>query len=264
MFALTGLLTSQGFQVFYGPLPERFVKCRLVRRHFNVQDDLGARRQVVQDLGLQPAQHKRSNQAAQARTGIGISVLFDGQRKVAPVLFQRTQHARIDEAEQRVQVNQVVLDWRPGSDQPEACLERSGCPGAFGRGIPDCLGLIQHGAAPFHFSQLIGVQLQDAVSGHHHVKRTGSIQQLRAGGAGVGDDVQGRGEAARFVNPVGADRSGRNHERGTVRGALQQQGQGLHSLAEPHIVGKTGARAPTAESGKPAKTFQLIRAQLCL
>ena len=48
-----------------GPLPERLVERGLVGRQRDVQGDLGAFRQVVEDLGLEPAQNERRDDAAQ-------------------------------------------------------------------------------------------------------------------------------------------------------------------------------------------------------
>ena len=69
-------------------------------------------------------------------------------------------------------------------------------------------------------------------------------------------------EAVEFVFPVVADGCGRNDDRRPHLGLRQQHGDGLHGLAEPHIVRKTGPRAPAGQPGHPDIAVKLVVAQL--
>ena len=42
-----------------------------------------------------------------------------------------------------------------------------------------------------------------------------------------------------------------------------QPGQSLHGLAQPHVIGQQRPASGLGQSGKKAKTFKLIRPQLC-
>ena len=69
---------------------------------------------------------------------------------------------------------------------------------------------------------------------------------------------------ARFVEPVGDHGGRRHHQRRPARGAVEQQREGLHGLAEAHVVGQTRARAPPGKPREPAEAVVLIGAKLRL
>ena len=75
---------------------------------------------------------------------------------------------------------------------------------------------------------------------------------------------RGGGEAARLVEPVGDHGGRRHHQRRPVRGAVEQQREGLHGLAKAHVVGQARARVPPGKPREPAEAVALIGAKLRL
>ena len=79
------------------------------------------------------------------------------------------------------------------------------------------------------------------------------------------DGQRGR-EAGDLALPV-ADHRGRAHEKritpvlGTRRAAVEQEGEELDRLPEPHVVGETGAEAEVGHPGEPGKPPLLIGAE---
>ena len=114
--------------------------------------------------------------------------------------------------------------------------------------------------------QLLGVVLQDAVGGEHHIEAAEVREQGRPGvrRASVGPRHQGRREAARFRQPVGQHRGRRHHQCGAVLGPKQQQGERLDGLAEAHVVRQAGADAAGRLSRQPPEALRLVRAQVRL
>ena len=262
---LRGLQAGR-FQLLHGALAQRLVQARLGRRHLHVQDDLGALRQVVQHVRLEAPQHERRDEAGQARLGGGVAVALGGQLEVAAELLQRAEQARIHKGEQRVQIHQVVLDRRAGGDHPKVRVQAAHGAAALGGGVLHRLRLVQHGAVPPHLGQRLDVVLGHAVGGHEEVERAWIREQGGAGGrrADVLPHVQRGRETPRLVHPVRHHRGGRDHQRRALRRTVQQGGQGLHGLAEAHVVRQTRARPPAGEAGQPAVAVHLVGAQLRL
>ena len=72
---------------------------------------------------------------------------------------------------------------------------------------------------------------------------------------------EGGREAGQFVFPVVAYGCGGNDDRGAGRGLRQQDGDGLHGLAEAHVVREAGPRAPAGQPGQPHEAVDLVIAQ---
>ena len=98
------------------------------------------------------------------------SVALDGRREVAPVVLGRAEHPGVDEAEQRVEVHQVVLDRGAGGHEAKARLQPPGRPGAFRRRVLDGLRLVEHRAVPVDSRERSGVDLKQPVGGDDDIE----------------------------------------------------------------------------------------------
>ena len=94
---------------------------------------------------------------------------------------------------------------------------------------------------------------------------------LAGGGFGDGDDLRLGQEAFGLRRPVRDDGGRRDHEEGRERldggrGAVLldgvgEQGEGLHGLAQAHVVGEDAAHAMLVQEGEPAVALHLVGAQ---
>ena len=121
---------------------------------------------------------------------------------------------------------------------------------------------IENGHLPLAPGEAFGFRMQQPVACDEHVAGAeGPHQCGPVAGAETVHRERGR-EAVEFVFPVVADGCGRNDDRRPHLGLRQQHGDGLHGLAEPHIVRKTGPRAPAGQPGHPDIAVKLVVAQL--
>ena len=84
----------------HSPLPQRLVEGCLFGRHLHMQRHIGAWRKIVQDIGLDPAQHEGRDQAAETHPGGGVAVALDGQGEVLAGSAFVIPAAPIDKAEE--------------------------------------------------------------------------------------------------------------------------------------------------------------------
>ena len=204
-----------------------------------MQRDFRALGQVVQHVALQAPQHERRDHAAQARLRFGIGVAFDGHDEIAAELLLRTEQARIQVGEQRMQIHQVVLYRRAGGDHPKVRTQLPCRSTALGGGILDGLGFVQHHGVPIDGADLVDVVLHQAVGGDEQIEAAGFRQQQFAlgGRACVGFDLKGGRETPRFVLPIGDYRRRCHHQCRALGRSIQQHGQRLHGFAQSHVVG---------------------------
>ena len=125
-----------------------------------MERDLGAFRQVVQNIRLEAAQDERGDDAPQPGTRIEVLVALDRFGKVGAESLLRAQESRVQETEQRVQVHQVVLDGRAGGDDAEIRAQPFGGACPLGGGILDRLRFVEHRAVPVDVRQPADVVLQ--------------------------------------------------------------------------------------------------------
>ena len=265
-FARVRIPFPGGLELLEGPLPEHFVEGGLLGRQRDVQRDLGALREVVEHIGLQAPQHERRDDASQPVARLVVVVEFHRFAEVGPELLPRAEQTGIQEAEQRMEIHQVVLDGCAGGHDAEARGQSARRPSPLRQRVLDRLGFVEHHAVPTDRGQSLHIVLQQAVGREVEVECSGIVEQRCPGGnrTGVDLDVERRREPTRLVDPVGDDGHGGDHQRGSSGCPVQENGQGLHRLAESHIVGKAGAGAPTAQTRKPAVAVDLVRSQLCL
>ena len=155
----------------------------------------------------------------------------------------------------------MVFDRRAGGDQPELRLQVHGRLRAPGGRVFNRLGLVQDHGLPGYPGEQGGLLVEQAVAGHHQVERTQIGQLGLPVGAAEGHQPQGGGEAAGLGEPVGAHRGGRHHQGRPLVGAVENHGQGLDRLAQPHVVGQAGAETEMGEPRQPLEALQLVVAQ---
>ena len=107
-------------QALDGLLAHGLVEGHLAVAQLQAQGDLGARRQLAQDLALEPAQDEGAQQLPQALAGALVPMLFDGGGEAPVEALQGAEQAGIDEAEQVPQLAQVVLDGGAGGDHAKS------------------------------------------------------------------------------------------------------------------------------------------------
>ena len=245
-------------------LAQGLVQGRLLRSQLHPAQNLGARRQRLQDLGFQPAQDKRLDQLLEPVSGRVIPIALDrhGEALVEPL--QRAEQARVDEAKQVPQFAQMILDRGAGGEHFEVAAQAHGRLRALGGHVFDGLRLVEHDGPPFPARQQLRLLLQQPVAANQQIERPQLGQGPRAVAGAKHDRVQRGGETPDLIQPVQAHRGGRHHQGRTVCGAGQQQGQGLHRLAQAHVIGQAGAHAPMRQSRQPLKAVRLVIPQFGL
>ena len=141
----------------------------------------------------------------------------------------------------------------------------SGCLGPLGIGVLEVLRFIQDEHIPGPLGERFVLLVQEAVAGDEHVARS---HGLDLAGAVLGSSktvhVQRGSKARQLVFPVVADGGWRHHEAGAPRLLLQHHRDGLHGLAEAHVVGETRSHLEIGEPRQPGEAIELVIAQLGL
>ena len=170
--------------------------------------------------------------------------------------FRAAEHAGVEELEDGPEVVEPVLDGRAGEGEPARGAQEAGGLGGLGAGVLDGLGLVEDDALELDRAKPLDVQAHGGVGGEDQVR----IRE--AGGAGVALDAgvlhdaeRGR-ESLGLAGPVEHERLGRDDEPGLGRGIfaargldgtcamVEEMGQELDGLAQPHVVGETAAEDP--------------------
>ncbi len=122
----------------------------------------------------------------------------------------------------------------------------------------------------FRYSKIdLRVPAEKAVGGDHQRAGCRRLERRRRAGAVrsvVPYDGQRRRETGDLALPV-ADHRGRAHEErpppvlGTRRAPVEQEGEELDGLAEPHVVGEAGAEAEVGHLDEPAEAALLVGAE---
>jgi hypothetical protein len=171
------------------------------------------------------------------------------------------------EIELRPELAQVVFQRRAGQRQAVPCLEFARHLVRLRLGILDELGLVHHQQVPVVCQQGLAVAHQQRIGGQHQVGPGDVAEQLGAILAMQDQHLETGGELRRFVAPVGHQAGGGDHQAGPVgasRSLFQVQvGQGLHRLAQAHVVGEDAGEAVFAQELQPVEADLLIGAQRC-
>ena len=133
--------------------------------------------------------------------------------------------------------------------------------------VLDVLRLVEDDGGPGHAAEVLEVAQQQGVAGDDEAVPAGRLAEglsLSPAHAVMDERGQVGREPLGLALPVADDRGRAHHERGavTIRRSLGEQlGQGLHRLAEPHVVGDHAAQAQPRIAPQPGVAALLIRPQ---
>ena len=259
-----------GLQRGEGITAQRLVESPFIVGEIHFDNLFRARGEFRKDFTFGAAQDEGPDKRAQGLPGGGLAfrngVFLRGRRGCGGKPFlerlPRTEQAGIDQVEQAPKILKAVFDGRARERHAEGCRNLAAGPGAAGVGVLERLRFIENGHLPLAPGEAFGFRMQQPVACDEHVAGAeGPHQCGPVAGAETVHRERGR-EAVEFVFPVVADGCGRNDDRRPHLGLRQQHGDGLHGLAEPHIVRKTGPRAPAGQPGHPDIAVKLVVAQL--
>ena len=159
---------------------------------------------------------------------------------------ERPEKVGVQELDNGVDLVDPVLERRAGQDEGVAALELLYRHCGLRLPVLDALCLVENDdIGPQHREQVLAV-------GHHLLvvaEREESVPRIRgAAGQWPTEHHRGRqfGEGGDLLLPFGLERSRRHHQNPLHSAKLAQQcarRDGLHGLAEPHVVGEQGALA---------------------
>ena len=181
----------------------------------------------------------------------------------------RAKEAGHQELKQAPQLQQVVLERRTGQREPVSRAQGPGGARGLAVGVLDRLRLVEHGVVEVLLDELLAVDAQERVGGHHDVGVAEVREQpatLLALDVAEHDDLQVGREPGGLLFPVGDNRRRRDDQRGAVGlprlHLLLQRGQRLDRLAEPHVVGEAAVQAQLPQRREPVVAEALVGAQL--
>ena len=240
------------------------VKTALGGFHRAVNHPLGARRQFGGNLLFGTAQDERIHHPAQGLGRLLIFVLFNGPDKLLFEIIQPAQQAGHDKGKLRPEFKSVVFHRCAGHSQTMLALQAAGSPRGLGQGVLDGLGFVQHDVVETIAAQFVIIHTHHAVSGEHEVV-IGKSFHRRAGRPKIGQHLQAGGEFGNFALPVDQQRTRHHNQVRRLAVAAfpqrKQEGQHLHGLAQPHIIGQNAAKAVFVQKVQPVVTRHLIGAQ---
>ena len=199
------------------------------------------------------------------------------------------QQSRVQNIHDRPQIADVVFNGCARHANAVLGLERSGGLRALRTGIFDVLGLVEHDRVPRERLKKRSVLTEQGIVGHHHRVVGHLVCQgflLRRPIAAVVHEHRKIGrKAVGLLLPVAYHRGGADHEarlagrlgvfvfRGAVRRALPlcgavvgalKEGEGLHRLAQPHVVSEACPKSPPFQKRKPGVAALLVGPQRAL
>ncbi len=177
------------------------------------------------------------------------------------------EQARVEELHDRPQVADRILHRRAGEGEAIVGSERTRGPGLLGLGVLDVLRLVEDHCGPGHAAQMLEVAVQQRIARDDEGVRVGlgnEVIALVPADAMVHQDRQVGREALGFLPPVRDHRHGAQQQRRPHFPALAfalQEREGLHGLAEAHVVREAGAEAQFAQEGEPRQAAHLVGSQ---
>ena len=169
------------------------------------------------------------------------------------------------EPEQGAQVLEGVLHRRAREDVAALRDELLDGLGRLRARVLDVLAFVADRGAPGDEGERADVAGQRPVGGDDQVEPLQVFRGRFAGLAVVGQHLERGREAAGFAAPVLDERSGADHEAGSVLAAMGPQGleegERLHGLAEAHLVGQQAAEVVVVDVPEPGHPDLLVDAQ---
>ena len=260
------LLGDLAAHLFVHRDPHRLVEIALRAGELERAQDLGFRRQIGRHQALGAPQQKWFQPARQHGATFAILLFLDRGAEHAREAFGVAEQSRHQEGELRPQLAEMVFHRRAGETQPMACIEAADQLRRLRGGILDRLRLVQHCHVPLNRQQPVGVARQQRVGRHNQIGIVDLGKALGAVGAMQRQDPELGRQPCRLGDPVRHDAGRANDEAGPVKAAFalldQNMSEGLHRLAQPHIVGKDAAELVSAQKLQPIEPVALIGPQL--
>ena len=241
-----------------GVLSQGLVKHRLLRAHLDLECDLGAQRQLFQDLRLDAPEDKGADELFQQQLGLAVVKAFDGDGETFVEAAQAAEQAGVDEVEEIPQLAEVIFDRGAGGDQLEAGGKRHRRLRPFGGGVFDRLCLVEDDRLPRYRREQFVFLLQQGVGGDQQVEFAEIADAFFPVATGEDLDLDGRGETSHLGLPVGGHRGRGDHQRRPVRRQLEDDRQRLQGLTKSHVIGQAAPHPPVGEASQPFETFPLV------
>mmetsp|Transcript_8914 Transcript_8914/g.21077 ORF Transcript_8914/g.21077 Transcript_8914/m.21077 type:complete len:452 (+) Transcript_8914:1433-2788(+) len=235
--------------------------------HGNVHVDLGLLGEALLDVGLEAAEEEGAKDAVQL-PGHLLGLLGGLEERievigVCELVWQQ-------EVEQRPQLVQVVLQRRAREQQARVGLELADHERELRVLVLDPVSLIDDKVAPVELLKMIFLAAHNLEARDDHVKLPWLHLLLELGIALVlasshVHDAVVREPLPELSDPVGHGRLGREHHVRTRRVLelceVPDHRDGLHRLAEPHLVGEDAADPVVVQTHQPVEPLQLILPQ---
>ena len=241
--------------------PPLLVEVLVLVAHLDRQRLVGAGGQLGEHVALEASQDEGEHLAAQRGGRLLVVVALDGRGEAVVEVLQRAEHRRVEKAEQRVELDQVVLDGCAAQGQPVLGLEQGDGLGRLRGDILDVLRLVEDDVVELVLEQLLDVVAHQGVCGEHQLALECLVQvALRAI---IDGERQLWGKPLQLVLPVEQQAAGHHQQRRALDLGVDacQHGDGLQSLAQAHVIGQAAAQVVLIEVVEPLDTLLLIVAQ---
>ena len=259
-----------------GPGHELLVQVQLALRQPARDDVLELAGQLLLDVPLQAAQQEGPHDAVQPGDQLvvhgAVALHHAGQRVAEPVreLLPGAEDVRHEEVHERPQLHEVVLQRRAREQQAALRVEVEQRLPALGLEVLDVVRLVQDHVVPPLPPECARVLHDQLVGGDADVVAVGlgpaRPQALaRLGRAEVRQHLEDRAEALQLGLPVDEAAGGHDDQ---VRapdafhhGEIGQQADGLHGLAQPHLIRQDSVEASLLQRHQPVQPHLLVLPQ---
>ncbi|MNM56734.1 hypothetical protein D3C81_679110 [compost metagenome] len=242
-----------------------FVQVALRPRQFHLAHHLRLRRQFLGHVIFRAAQQERLDAAVQQHAAQRVVLAFDRMAELGVEGFLVAQQARQQEVELRPQFAQVVFQRRAGQTQAVARAQQARALRRLAARILDVVRFVEDDQVEIMLAQGFLVARQQGVGGQHQVALIDLVELLRAVLALQQQHFQAGRELGRLVLPVAHQTRRRNDERRMRQTARflfhQDMRQGLHRLAETHVIGQDARQVMVAQELHPRQAIGLVVAQ---
>lgn len=250
--------------LFHGQA-DGFVEVALGGGEFDLADDFGFRGEFLGHLVLASAEEEGADAAGEFLTARLVLIAFDGVAEVGTEGAFITEEAWEEEAEEGPEFAEVIFHGGAGHAEPMASLEAGDHLGGVGAGVFDVLGFVEDDAVVGGFGEDFGVAAEEGVGGEDEFGVLEVLEVLVSLVAVEGESAEVGGEAGGFIEPIGEDGRGTDHQGGAIQAALfffeEHVGESLDGFTQAHVVGEDTAEVEFAEELDPAEAVELVGAQ---
>ena len=229
--------------------------------HLNPQCLLDHRRQILDNICFQTPQNKGEDFAAQSGRSLGIApALYWCGISLGKVLG-RAEHGRIEEAEQRIKLHEIILDRCARDSESVVGFQQLNSLRNLRPDIFDTLAFVEPHTLPLNVFELLDIVTHKRVSRQHNLM-TACLVEL-AGIAIINVIIELRRELLKLALPVEHERPGHYYQRRQFGLGIDvgQNSNCLNCLSETHVVGQASSDFVLPEIFQPFHSIGLIGAQ---